>query len=65
MFSLDFIKFGVKMEDVEKWITDCDGKKFIDVMSDLTAKIHDNLEYRRTKSDEVTAPLVNSIKKVF
>lgn len=53
------------MEDVEKWITDCEGKKFIDIMGDLTTKIYDNLEYRRTKSDKVTAPLVNSIKKVF
>lgn len=53
------------MEDVEKWISDCEGKKFIDIMGDMTAKIHENLEYRRTKSDKVTAPLVNSIKKVF
>lgn len=53
------------LEDVEKWITDCDGKNFIDIMADMTEKIYDNMEYRRSKSEKVTAPLVNSFKKIF
>lgn len=53
------------MEDVETWIKECEGKTFIDAMGVITMKIYDTLEYKKSKSDKITGPLVQGIKKAL
>lgn len=53
------------MEDSEKWIKDCDGKEFVDLIQMMTSNVYDVLEYKRSRSDKVTAPLVSNIKKAM
>lgn len=53
------------MEDSEKWIKDCEEKEFADLIQSMTSTIYDVLEYKRSRSDKVTAPLVSNIKKAM
>lgn len=53
------------MEDLEKWIKECDGKEFVDLIQMMTSNFYDVLEYKRSRSDKVTAPLVSNIKKAM
>lgn len=52
-------------DDVDKWIKEVEGKKFITLVIDMHAKIMDLLEYKRSKDHKVTMPLVANIKKAM
>lgn len=51
------------MEDFESWAKECEDKIFIEAIGIMTTKIYDTLEYKKSKSDKVTGPLVQGIKK--
>lgn len=53
------------MEDSEKWIKDCEDKEFVEQIQSMTSSVYDILEYKRSRSDKVTAPLVSNIKKAM
>lgn len=50
-------------DDVTKWIKESEGKQYTDVFSEITSKIYDLLEYKKSRSDKVTGPLINAIRK--
>lgn len=51
--------------DVDRWIKEVEGHKFTSIVIDIHAKIYDLMEYKRSKTDKVTAPLVATIKKAM
>lgn len=53
------------MEDFESWAKECEDKTYIEVIGIMTTKIYDALEYKKSKSDKVTGPLVQGIKKAI
>lgn len=51
------------MEDFDSWEKECEEKTFIEALGVMTSKIYDTLEYKKSKSEKVTGPLVQNIKK--
>lgn len=52
-------------DEVDNWIKESEGKQLNKVVSDMASKLYDLLEYRRSKRDRVTAPVVSTVKKAL
>lgn len=52
-------------DNVPGWIKANEGKEFTDVFSDITSKIYDLLEYKKSKADKVTGPLITVVRKAL
>lgn len=52
-------------DDVDSWIETAKKENLCSAIIDIHGKIHDLLEYKRSKSNSVTAPVINTIRKAL
>lgn len=52
-------------DNVEQWIKNAEGKRFVEVVMDINAKIHDLLEYKSSRGNKISMPTVNCVKKAL
>lgn len=52
-------------DNLDQWIKDAEGKKLTDVVINVSGKIQDLLEYKRSKGEKLPLPTCNTVKKAL
>lgn len=52
-------------DNLEQWIKDAEGKPLTEVIINVSGKIQDLLEYKRSKGEKVSLPTCNTVKKAL